>query len=348
MPDRTPRNPDRTLPARPQHGDGWRIQPADEALLTDLTRYGTMTFRQARQRFYGGVERTTDRRIGYLRKAGLLAVSRDHEWAGRLLLGTSTGHTLIRDNLTVPLSASVRDPGERLLHKLAVTDAGMRFEQRGEVVLTERELRTAEGTSDVRETLAATLGVPLRSSRDGRGIDRRFCVPVGSRGAVHYPDLIVVTPEGLVAVEVEIAVKTMSKLREILRGYRDSGIFNQVVYFTTARVGALLHGWRDDDGDWAPGVLQQVALLPDGPPNYGPESRVRVRPCHPRDPGVAYQLDKRQIPRSWHVDRSEWRLLRDGWAADSDLGKAAGVPFLRWWRDIEIPRRQATETRWTA
>lgn len=330
---------------RPQHGDGWRLKATDEALLTDLSRYGVMTYRQASRQFYGSVERTTVRRIGYLRDAGLLTVSRDEEWAGRVLVATSTGHNMIRADLPVPVRADTRWPGERLLHRLAVTDAGHLFERRGDTLLTERELRTAEGSRDAREALAAaletTVGKPLATARDGRAVDRRFCVPTGAEGAVHYPDLIVASPHGLVAIEVEVTTKERSRLRKILRGYRDARLFHQVIYLATPQVGALLHGHRTSDHEWAPGVLQQVSLLPDGPPTYGPENYVRVQPFLPKDPGVAFRLDMRQVPASWRIDRVEWIELRAKWEADEDLGKAAKVPFLRWWRDVEVPRRKA-------
>lgn len=335
-------------PRRPKRGDGWTVKATDEALLRALTRYGVMTHRQASTAFYNGVEKTSLRRIGYLREAGLLHQSRDDEWAGRVLVGNSPGHTLVAGDLSVPLSPVRRHPGERLLHALATTDLGLRFEARGDHVLTEREIRTLEATPTLAAQHAASLGVPVRSAQDARGIDRWFCAPVGSGfnsdARVHYPDLVVVTNEGLIAVEVEVTVKPVARLREIVRGYRDSQIFKQVIYFTTGQVGALLHGYREPDGErcWIDGVLQQVSVLPKGlPPTYGPDTLVHVQQVAPRDPGVGYRIDMRQVPESWKIDRSEWRELRSAWEADTKVGKAAKVPFLRWWLDVEVPRRKA-------
>lgn len=328
-------------PRRPQRGDGWRIQVSDERLLAALTRYGTMNWRMATKHFYGGVDKTGLKRIRLLRDAQYLALSRNHEWAGRVLLGRSAGTTLVRDRLAVPLRAAERPPGERLLHRLAVADIGLRFEARGERVLTEREIRTAEATTGLASRLAASLDVPVRSEVDGNDRERWFAVPVGKRDAVHYPDLVLVTPGGLIAVEVEITVKAGHRLREILRGYRDSRQFAQVIYFATAPVGALLHGWRDPDGEWEKGVLQHLHLLPDGPPSYTPDSRIRVQPIHAHDPGVSYELDMRQMPDGCWIPKSRWNELRATWEADTDSGKNAQVPFLRWWRNIEAPRRGA-------
>lgn len=333
---------------RPRSGDGWSLTTADEALLAGATRYGVMTWRQAANRFYDGVRRTGVRRIGYLREAGLVRQSRNDEWAGRVLWPSAAGTSLVREQLPVPISAPQQHPGERLLHRLAVTDVGLRFEGRRQRVLTEREIRTAESTRGLAAQVAAGLDVDgLRSVTDGRHQQRWLCVPVGASGQVHYPDLIVVTAGGLVAVEVEVTVKPMHRLREILRGYRAAAdLFTQVVYLTTGPVAALLHGWREQAGEqageWSPGVLQQLSLLPDGPPDYRDDSPVRVQQLHPHDPGVAYRLDLRQMPDSWWVPKSEWDTLRAEWEADTTAGKSAKVPFLRWWRDIHPARDQLT------
>lgn len=329
------------VPRGPQRGDGWRMTAADERLLMAATRFGAMTWRQASAQFYGGKERNSVYRIGYLRESGLLRQSRSDEWAGRVLMPSAAGTTLIRDDLSVPIAAPQQHPGERLLHRLAVTDCGFRFEGRGDRVITERELRTSEARAGLARQVAASLDIDgLRSVRDGRGIDRWFCAPIGPSGSVHYPDLVLPTEDGLVAVEVEVTNKPAHRLREILRGFRDAGIFRQVIYFATAPVAMLLHGYRDPEGGWAPGVLQQLHLLPDGPPEYGPDSKVRVQPLAARDEGVAYRLDMRQVPDTWWVEKSEWRDLRAAWAEDAEMGRPVKVPFLRWWRDVEVPRRR--------
>lgn len=329
---------------RPGRGDGWRLTTADDALLAASTRFGVMTWRQASWRFYDEVERTTATRVGNLREAGLLRQSRNDEWAGRVVWPSAAGTSLVRDSLRVPVAAPQQYPGERLLHRLAVTDAGFRFEVGGKPVLTEREVRTCESTRGMAARVVSALGVSRsRAATDGNGVERWLCIPVGSSGQVHYPDLVLITDAGLVAVEVEITPKPVSRMRQVLRGYRDAQMFTQVIYLTTGPVAALLHGWNETDGhrsQWTDGVLQQLHLLPSGRPQYTADSPVRVQQFHPHDRGVAYRLDMKQAPDTWWVPKSEWRELRRQWEEDTDLGKAAQVPFLRWWQEIYVPRQR--------
>lgn len=335
---------------RPDRHDGWRLTEADEALLRAALRYSAINYRQASAAFYGGVLRTTERRIGYLREAGLVRLSRDDEWAGRVLIPTAAAARLVGEDLPVELAAPRDHPGERLLHKLAIADGGLQFEGGARYrVLTERELRTLEATPGAAaKHLLANLGVRgVQPARDGKGIDRWLCVPTGANGEVHYPDMVLVEGHGdrarLVAVEVEITEKSRQRLRTILRGYRDAQIFHQVLYFTIPPVGSLLHGWRDHNQDWAPGILQDLRLLPDGPPVYDTESRVRVLDLATNDPGVQYRIEitrNKALPAALRtISRAEWKALRDRWEADEATGKVAQVPFLRWWRNIEIPRQ---------
>lgn len=323
----------------PKRGDGWRLTPADQRVLTTLTRYSVASWRQLSSAWYGGADRTTNRRLGYLRESGCVKVSRNDEWAGRVYMPTAAGVRLIRKALPVSMSAPQQHPGERLLHRLAVVDAGLRWETGGRRVLTEREIRTAEASRVDAEELALGLQVPgLRPVRDGLGNPRWFAVPVGSQGKVHYPDLVLVTAEGLTAVEVELAPKERPRMREILRGYRDSRLYRQVVYLTTPQVQTLLWGYRGAHGDWVDGVLQELKVAPAGPPREQAATvndPVRVSLFEARDPGVTYRLDMRQMPQAWWVSKSAWEQLRDRWEADSDRGRAIGVPFLRWWQHAE-------------
>lgn len=328
-------------PAAPQQGDGWRLTPADRRLLMALARHGAMTWQQASTHFYGGVQRTAIRRIGYLREAGLIGQWRADEGTGNILYGKPAGHNEVRDDLWIRIEKPSARPRERLLHRLAMTDAALNFEARGHQVLTEREILIAEHQPGLAERVVASLGVPARSAPDGNGIYRWFAVPIGADAKLHYPDLVLVTPDGLVAIEVEITPKSASRTRQILRGYKAAGMFKQVVYLATAEIGAMLHGWRNPDGGWSPGLLHEVGLLPDGPPQYDDQSRVRVLPCTPSDPGVAYRLDLKQVDDQWFIPRTEWSELRAKWEADTEVGKTAGTQFVKWWIDIEVPRRRA-------
>ncbi|MER5985662.1 hypothetical protein [Streptomyces sp. NPDC001787] len=81
-----------------------------------------------------------------------------------------------------------------------MTDAAFTFELGGARVLSEREVRRAEATTSGRaEQVAAVLTRQPDSTLDGRGRERFLCAPVGAGGRVHYPDLVVAAPLGLVA-----------------------------------------------------------------------------------------------------------------------------------------------------
>ncbi|MEV8544588.1 hypothetical protein [Streptomyces sp. NPDC051572] len=221
-------------------------------------------------------------------------------------------------------------PGERLLHRLAVADAAITFELGGARTLAEREVRRAESTSRARAEYVA-LGLSSRAGyvTDGEGRDRFLCAPTGAKGRVHYPDLLVASPGGLLAVEVEISEKAPAELRRVLRAYRDArAVFGQVVYLATEPVMALVHGYvHPQTGVWTDGVAQQVGLLPPGPPEYRPDSPFLVRHFQPKEPGVAHQLDLRQLPEAWRVDFGRWKTLRARWERE----RSGGLGFLAWW-----------------
>ncbi|MFF1714368.1 hypothetical protein [Streptomyces sp. NPDC058268] len=285
-----------------------------------------MTLRQAARRYWRGAEETARQRVRWLQQAGYVRTSMDARWAGRCVWTTARGVRATGVEVRAP-----EWPGERLLHRLAMADAAITFELGGARVLSERELRRAESTSrGTAQQAAVALSPTAGSIEDGRGRDRFLCVPLGASGRVHYPDLVVASPRGLVSVEVEISGKSPAELRQVLRGYRDARkVFGQVVYLATEPVMALLHGHvHPGTGVWTDGVAQQVGLLPSGPPEYRPDSPFLVRHFQPKDSGVAYQLDLRQVPDALRVGLPEWRRLRARWESEGP----SGVPFLTWWQ----------------
>lgn len=311
-------------------GDGWRRTAADDQLLSGATRLGVLTSRQAARRYWGGVEGTARNRIAMLRQAGYIQTS-TFQWGGAYLWATARGARAAEGDLR----ALTGPPGGRLLHQLAVADAVITFELGRARVLTEREVRRAEATSASRaEQVAASLTTQVGSVTDGRSRERFLCAPVGAHGRVHYPDLVVASPAGLVAVEVEITPKKPAELRQVLRAYSDARrLFGQVIYLATEPVMALIHGHAHPrTGEWTEGVAQQVGLLPPGPPRYGPDSPFLVRHFQPKDVGVAYQLDLRQVPDTWWLDFPQWKRLRARWEVEGD-----GVGWLAWWQQQRRP-----------
>ncbi|MFF2228280.1 hypothetical protein ACFVV7_33740 [Streptomyces globisporus] len=271
------------------------------------------------------MQNTARLRIGLLREAGFVLTTVVPSGIGSCVWTTSRGARAAGVELRAP-----KWPGERLLHRLAVVDAAITFELGGARVLSERELRRAEATSRARaELTAAGLASQAGSVPDGRGRERFLCAPVGAEGRVHYPDLVVGSPLGLAAIEVEVTRKAPAELRQLLRSYRDArNVFQQVVYFATEPVMAVLHGHAHPrTGAWTDGVAQQVGLLPPGPPQYRADSPFLVRHFQPKDAGVAYQLDLRQVPETRWVSFPHWRELRARWEAERQ-----GAGFLSWWQ----------------
>ncbi|MEU3978106.1 hypothetical protein [Streptomyces bacillaris] len=261
-------------------GDGWVRTEADERLLAAATRYGTLTLRQAATAFWNGREETARARVRLMTEAGLLNRSAEVRWAGTVVWTTERGARVAGVGLGAP-----HPPGERLLHRLALADVGLRQEAAGHTVLTEREVRTAEAVPGRAAELLADLGVP--GVHDGARGEPVIAVRAGVR-AVHWPDLVLVLPGGGIgAVEVELTPKAPRALRQVLRAYGHAR--RRVVYLGTEPVVRQLQGRPGPDGRWADGVGQDVGLLPPGGPDPGTGGILRVRPFTAADPAVDRQ-----------------------------------------------------------
>ncbi|PJM98485.1 hypothetical protein CG740_35080 [Streptomyces sp. CB01201] len=179
-----------------------------------------------------------------------------------------------------------RPPGERLLHRLAVAEAGITLKAHGYTVLSEREVHAAEAVPGRAAELLEALGVPrVPGVPTGARRGETLAVPVGAH-AVHWPDLLVVEPDPRfsIAVEVELTAKSPAAIRAILRAYRQAGRW--VLYLTTEPVIRQLKGSPGGDGWWVDGVAQELGLLPRGEPRPG-VGRLSVRPLTSVDPAVA-------------------------------------------------------------
>ncbi|MGW7412772.1 hypothetical protein [Streptomyces sp. NPDC054863] len=267
-------------------GDGWVRTAADEQLLALATRYGSLTLRQAAAACWGGQVETARTRVRLMVEAGLLFRSAETRWAGTVVWTTERGARLSGTGLGAP-----HPPSERLLHRLALADVGVRQEAgTGQpVVLTEREVRTADAVPGRAAQLLADVGAPQLAPV---GADRgeTLAVPLGVR-SVHWPDLVVIRPDTglLFAVEVELTPKTPAALRQILRGYLQAR--RKVIYLGTEAVIRQLVGHQTPDG-WKDGIAQQVRLLPPGPPTGEGNPLLHVNELRLRDPGVRAQLER--------------------------------------------------------
>lgn len=264
-------------------------------------------------------------------------------WYGNVMWATTAGSRVLGDQLRVPLSAG-GFPGHAALHRLAVTDLGFRMHLGGEVTITEREVRALEGSGQARSHLDL-LQVPRHDGvMDGRNVERFLATTVGKDATLHYPDLVHVSPgrgkRGLNAVEVEITPKTPHRARQVLMSYRDSQLYDRVLFYVTAQVSAQLQGWYDAEGKWRDGLLQQIGEYPSGvdPTEFlkTSTSMFRVYPATANDDGVAFRLDMRQVSEADWVSKNEWLDLRakwQEWVAD----QGTRVPFLTWWMDVYKP-----------
>ncbi|WP_431776485.1 hypothetical protein [Streptomyces cucumeris] len=261
-------------------GDGWQRTEADEQLLRLATRYSTLTLHQAAYACWGGRIEAARRRVRLMAEAGLLRRSAEVRWAGTVVWTTERGARVAGVGLGAP-----HPPGERLLHRLALADVGLRLEAQGHTVLAEREVRTAEAAPGRAAELLADLGVPV--VHEGTRGEPLLAVRAGAR-AVHWPDLLLVLPgEGVAAVEVELTAKTPGSLRQILRAYGQAR--RRVLYLATAPVVRQLQGRPGPAGQWTDGVAQDVGLLPSGGPDPGTGGLLRVRPFAAVDPAVDRQ-----------------------------------------------------------
>lgn len=261
-------------------GDGWQRTEEDELLLRLATRYSTLTLHQAAHSCWGGRIEAARRRVRLMTEAGLLHRSAEVRWAGTVVWTTERGARVAGVGLGAP-----HPPGERLLHRLALTDVGLRLEAQGHIVLTEREVRTAEATPGRAAELLADLGVP--GVHEGARPGPLLAVPAGVR-AVHWPDLVLLLPgESIGAVEVELTAKTPSALRQVLRAYGQAR--RRVLYLGTDPVVRQLQGRPGPDGQWIDGVAQDVGLLPPGGPDPVTGGLLRVRQFTAGDPAIDRQ-----------------------------------------------------------
>ncbi|MEV5204203.1 hypothetical protein [Streptomyces sp. NPDC053720] len=263
-------------------GDGWQRTEEDEHLLRLATRYSTLTLHQAAYACWGGRIEAARRRVRLMVEAGLLHRNADVRWARTVLWPTERGARIADTGLSAP-----RPPGERLLHRLAVADAGIGLEANGYTVLSEREVHTAEAIPGRAAELLEALGVPRvpgvpTDARRGETL----AVPVGAH-AVHWPDLLVVepTPRFPIAVEVELTAKSPAAIRTILRAYRQAR--RRVLYLATEPVIRQLQGSPGPDGRWADGVAQELGLFPQGEPRPSAGRQLSVRRFTSVDPAVA-------------------------------------------------------------
>lgn len=199
---------------RRKRGGGLRITSRDLEIISWLGRVRFASREQVARRFGLGRSQCFHR-LAQLRKAGFL-----DERA--LIVGPVPSIVFAtRRGLTAagsPLSAADLD-GRSFRHDSALVDLTIDHEQGGARVLTDRELRSLARRPDAE---------PERYAVSALGPN--------ARRRQHFPDLIVEADGRRLAVELEVAEKTISRLRAILSAYRSARQIDSVLYLATTQV----------------------------------------------------------------------------------------------------------------
>jgi hypothetical protein len=185
-----------------------RITPRDEQILAWLSRQRFASAEQVGLRFAIGDNRSS-RRLGELAAAGLL--EREQPFlAPSVYLVTARGLAVVRASLPVP-----RVDVRTFRHDRGVCGLVVGYELAGATTVTEREMRAAE---------AAGSGPYAARFFGGSGRPRR-----------HFPDLLVRSGTGFMAIELELTPKRTRRLRSILRAYRRASHITRVLYLSDRR-----------------------------------------------------------------------------------------------------------------
>lgn len=198
--------------SRRGQGGGLRITSRDLEIVSWLGRVRFATRDQIARRFDLGRSQGFHR-IAQLRKAGFV----DER---PLIVGPAPSIVFATRRGLIAAGSDLRPAdldGRSLQHDGALVDLAIDYEQAGAVVLTDRELRSL--------------------ARRPESEAERYAVEVpGSPGRRHFPDLIVEADGRRLAVELEVAEKTISRLRGILSAYRGARLIDGVLYLATKPV----------------------------------------------------------------------------------------------------------------
>lgn len=99
-------------------------------------------------------------------------------------------------------------------------------------VIGERHMRSRDASADRESAGREPSGVRLGGYGDGEPLGVRLGgYGAGGRERLHYPDLLVVTPNGKrIAVELELSAKGRARREKILSGYAADGRIDGVLY----------------------------------------------------------------------------------------------------------------------
>jgi hypothetical protein len=234
---------------------GIRLTDRDYALLTFLGRYRLATIGQLARRFDTSASALRNR-LPRLEAAGFLTWAYTGQTKPKVWTVTETGLRVAGVSLGTP-----QIKWGTLRHTLGLVDLGITFEEAGELVVTEREIRAAStrymptarmrAAIEMRAAVAVERGEVVGVEDSPRLAKEGYVLPMTGRQFGHIPDMVLVRqpfPNGLagsLAIELELNRKTLSEWNLVLSTYRDSTAFASVVYYVVdadierALVGAI-------------------------------------------------------------------------------------------------------------
>lgn len=216
---------------------GLRLTARDVQILTFLARYRVATVGQLARAFQTS-ETALRNRLPRLEKEKLVSWAWGAQSKPKLWLITRQGLQVTNMTLTVP---TVK--WGQLRHTLGLTDLGIEFELAGELVITEREIRAAatrySPTSRIRTAIDLMSVIEEIEAEDIESrTQRNLIVPMQGRALGHIPDMILAREaypngdSGNIAIELELNRKNTAEWVLVLTAYRDSPLFEKVIYYT--------------------------------------------------------------------------------------------------------------------
>ena len=216
---------------------GLRLTARDVQILTFLARYRVATVGQLARAFQTS-ETALRNRLPRLEKEKLVSWAWGAQSKPKLWLITRQGLQVTNMTLTVP---TVK--WGQLRHTLGLTDLGIEFELAGELVITEREIRAAATrytpTSRIRTAIDLMSVIEEMEAEDLEArTQRNLIIPMQGRALGHIPDMILAREaypngaSGNIAIELELNRKNTTEWVAVLSAYRDSPLFEKVVYYT--------------------------------------------------------------------------------------------------------------------
>lgn len=221
---RTPRKSDK------RRSGGFRLTRRDELILGFLIRYGVATYAQIAQ-LCGRPQDAIRHRIGQLKANGLVCVV-SSELRYNLVFPTDEAAAVCG------IAIAGKRPARTLLpHALAVSDAGIAFERRGAVTLSDRQLRL--GLADLLHDRLPSDGEEFSTTYGANDPNLRHYFLTRSGSSSHVvPDLVVRDDADnhalgrATAVEIQLSRPNSQALMSTLAAYAiDNGrVFSTILY----------------------------------------------------------------------------------------------------------------------